>query len=102
LLFLGSKDGELGKFSAVTVYPGQYDAALVLLGKREDVLNCVQVLRQGVDLKLLLQGPGETYVNLPVPNDGSFTELYDQAYETVAKSDARSDERKSLFDRIFR
>lgn len=66
------------------------------------MFEIVKALQSATDLRLMLKGPSETYVDLPVPNNAGFRDLHDKAYRSAASSSKRTGERKSLFDFLFR
>lgn len=79
-----SKGGEFD----VTASPVDSDMSVFAkFGGRNDVRTCLDVLMSGNDMILTVSDETESLVKFPLPNDGEFKRLADEAFERLARTE---------------
>jgi hypothetical protein len=81
---LSSQDGSKGgEFDIVArpEEPGSNTSVIAQYGGRNDVATCITALRSGTDLIFKLHDQTEGLVSFMLPNDGTFSKVYDQTIE---------------------
>lgn len=78
-----------GRFTVLATPVGadQYSAVIEKFKGPEDVGKCLAALRSGKDLFFTLRDENEPLVRLPLPNDGEFRRLYDDACNRMAETE---------------
>jgi hypothetical protein len=77
---ISKTDDSQGRIFHVLARPveGETDTVVIAIGDREDAVHCLDAIKSGGTLSLSIGDAKETLIDIQLPNDRSFKQLYDQ------------------------